>query len=157
DEFLGGSTPPPLTTLDEFRGHRLGPADLPALANLYRDHVAATQGDVYLFLSADQDLYSEVLGLLPKGSIAGLDRALAASPDWRVFYRDRDAVIYRFLGATQPAATGSVLPAQQPPQDCSGGNCGASGGGDSRQGIVQGQPGELGPPPAAGDGAVPAP
>ena len=136
----------------------MGTADLPALANLYREHRAAAPGDDYLFLSADQDLYAEVLGLLPKASIAGLDRALDASPDWQVFYRNRDAVIYRFVGGTQAAPSGAASPAQQAPQDCGGGTCGANGGNDGGQGIVPGQPGELGPAPAAADGvSAPAP
>lgn len=98
-EFASGSTPPPLTTLPAFQGHLLGAADLPALSALYQTHVSGTSGQVYLALSADEDAYAEVLGFMPKGSIASLDRALSAShsPHWRVIYRNHDAVIYRYL------------------------------------------------------------
>jgi hypothetical protein len=153
DDFLRGSTPPPLTSLDAFRGRRLGVGDLPALADLYRGSAVGTPGDVFLVLTADQDVYAHVLGLLPKGSIAGLDRALAASPDWRVFYRNRDAVIYQFVGVAPLAAPRTALPAQEPLQDCGGGNCGAGGSGDGGKGVVDGHPGELGPTPAPADRA----
>jgi len=149
DEFRAGSTPPPLTTLEEFKGRRLlGVADVPALSRLYSSHVATTPGQVYLSLGADQDVYAEVLGFMAKGSLASLDQALTRSSEWRLFYRNPDAVIYQFVGGASPA--------QHPPQKCSGGSCGADGSGDGGQGIVDGQPGELGPAPGDGQG-VPSP
>jgi len=104
DQFLVGSTPPPLTDVAELQGHRLGADDLPTLSRLYQKHFASSPGKVYLSLSADQDVYAEVLGYMPKGSIAALDRALADSPQWRVFFRNRDAVIYEFV--PDPASSG---------------------------------------------------
>jgi hypothetical protein len=99
DEFMSGSTPPALSTVEAFRHHLLGEADLPALSALYREHAGRTAGDVYLSLSTDQQVYVEVLGLMPDGALAGLDRALAASVEWEVFYTNADAVIYRLLPA----------------------------------------------------------
>jgi hypothetical protein len=99
DQFRGGSTPPPLTNLATFQSHLLGPADVESISQLYQDHIAASSGGLYLCLSADQETYAEVLGLMPEGSVASLDRALATSPRWQVTYRNRDAVIYRFLPA----------------------------------------------------------
>jgi hypothetical protein len=96
DQFKAGSTPAALSTKEAFRHHMLGPADLPALSALYRPRLADTPGDVYLSLNADQQVYVEVLGLMPKGALTGLDHALASSPEWSVFYRNGDAVIYRF-------------------------------------------------------------
>ena len=98
DEFKAGSTPPALSTVKKFRDHVLGAVDVDALSALYRAHAADTPGDVYLALSADQQVYVEVLGLMPEGALAGLDRALASSPEWSVFYRNGDAVLYRFVG-----------------------------------------------------------
>ena len=100
DEFMSGSTPPVLSTLDAFHNHVLGEADLPALSALYREHAGHTSGDMYLSLNTDQQVYVEVLGLMPAGAVAGLDRALAASVDWELFYRNADAVIYRLLPAS---------------------------------------------------------
>lgn len=97
DQFMSGSTPPALSTVEAFEHHLLGAADLPALAKLYSGHVEETPGDIYLALSADQQVYVEVLGLMPAGALDGLDRALASSPEWELFYRNADAVIYRFL------------------------------------------------------------
>ena len=45
---------------------------------------------------------SHVFKLLPDGSLDSLSRALAASPDWRVFYRNRDVVIYQLLRPPGP-------------------------------------------------------
>ncbi len=96
-EFMSGSTPPVLSTVEAFQNHQLGPADLPALSSLYREHTEATSGDIFLLLSADQQTYVEVLGLMPRDALARLDRALASTTDWELFYRNDDAVIYRFL------------------------------------------------------------
>ncbi|MGH9276850.1 MAG: hypothetical protein ACRD12_01885 [Acidimicrobiales bacterium] len=97
DQFTRGATPPPLSTLEEFLHHPLGPGDLPTLSGLYRDHDGSTPGDLYLWLSDDQQVYVEVLGLMPAGALAGLDRALASSPEWQPFFRNADSVIYRFV------------------------------------------------------------
>jgi hypothetical protein len=97
DEYEAGSTPPALSTVEEFLNHPLGPADLPALSRLYQEHAEQTPGDVYLSLSTDQQVYVEVLGLMPRGALGGLDRALASSGEWELVYRNGDAVIYRFL------------------------------------------------------------
>jgi hypothetical protein len=98
DEFTRGSTPPPLSTIEGFQNHLLGAGDLSALSNLYREHAQDTRGDMYLSLSTDQQVYVEVLGLMPSGSLANLDRALASSSEWQLFYRNGDAVIYQFVG-----------------------------------------------------------
>jgi len=156
DEFLGGSTPPALSTVDGFRDHVLGPADLAPLSRLYQDDVARTPGSVYLFLSADQDVYAYVLGLMAKHSIAHLDQALAGSPEWRVFYRNPEAVIYQFVGLPAAEDSRSSSRAQPTPQECGGRECGPDSGGQSGQGIVQSEPGERGSSPGSGD-ARPAP
>ena len=98
DEYVTGTAPQPLSTMDELRHHVLGPADLPFLNTLYREHVPWTTGGLYLSLSRDQETYVRVLGLMPEGAVAGLEAALAESPDWQVFYRNADAVIYEFIG-----------------------------------------------------------
>ncbi|HYX44739.1 MAG TPA: hypothetical protein VE760_06815, partial [Acidimicrobiales bacterium] len=99
DEFAGTGDNPPnlLTTVNRFRHRMLGPDDLPAVAEFAGEYVGATGGGRYLALGKGQQVYADVLGLLPGGSFSRLDRALAASPDWRVYYRNADAVIYRLL------------------------------------------------------------
>ncbi len=102
DQFLAGSTPQVLTTVKEFQHRMLGPEDEVRLAEMYADNARDTPGDVYLFLSTDQAVYAEVLGLLPRGAVGSLDRALAASPRWETFARNADAVIYRFVPDPKP-------------------------------------------------------
>ncbi|HEX2118299.1 MAG TPA: hypothetical protein VHF91_03880, partial [Acidimicrobiales bacterium] len=98
DEYVTGTAPQPLSTMDELRHHVLGPTDLPFLNTLYLEHLPWTTGGLYLSLSRDQETYVRVLGLMPEGAVAGLEAALAESPDWQIFYRNADAVIYEFIG-----------------------------------------------------------
>ncbi|MHB8669981.1 MAG: HEAT repeat domain-containing protein [Acidimicrobiales bacterium] len=121
NEFASGGGNPVdlLTTGTGFRHRMLGKADLPAIARFVEQHGGRIQGSHYLILSTGQAFYSEVLGLLPRGSLASLDEALKRSPDWRVFYRTRDAVIYRLArGSTGAAAhrTAQLVPAQPQPR-----------------------------------------
>jgi hypothetical protein len=97
DQFMVGSTPKPLSTIGEFQHRWLGPSDVARLSDMYEQNARETPGNVYLFLSSDQAVYTEVLGLLPKGSLDSLDRALGESPRWEVFLRNADAVIWRFV------------------------------------------------------------
>jgi hypothetical protein len=98
DLFVSGSAPPPLSSVEPLHNRLLGAADLPILDGLYREHRAATPGNLYLSMSADQETYVRVLGLMPEGAVARLERALAEAPEWRVFFRSPDAVIYEFVG-----------------------------------------------------------
>jgi len=102
DEFVAGSIPPPLTAVEAFQGHELGTRDLQTLASIYETYRPAAPAGLYLSLGRDQDTYAEVLGYFPKASLANLDRALAESPQWQIFYRNGDAVIYEFV--PQPPA-----------------------------------------------------
>jgi hypothetical protein len=98
DEYVKGTAPLPLSGVTALQNRILGPADLPIVAQLYREHLAGTTGGVYLSMSSDQETYVRVLGLMPAGALEGLDRALSRSPDWRLFYRNGDAAIYQFVG-----------------------------------------------------------
>lgn len=97
DEYLKGSTPPVLSTLKEFQHRQLGAEDIPRVSALYQAHVADTPGDLYLYLSSDQAVYTEVLGLMPKGAVTSLDRALTGSARWDPVYRNADATVFRFV------------------------------------------------------------
>lgn len=112
DQFrtAGDNLPNLLTTGKQFRHRMLGPDDLPAIAEFVDHYVSGAEGagGRYLVLSTGQEVYAQVLGLLPPGSLASLGDALAASADWRVFYRGPDAVIYESLRpqADRPDGTG---------------------------------------------------
>jgi len=81
----------------------LGPSDPPVIAQLIERSAGGGAGvGQYLVLSKGQEVYADVMGLSPPGSLARLDRALAESPDWQVFYRNTDAVIYRLASSVAP-------------------------------------------------------
>lgn len=88
----------PLLDLPEFRGRQLGSRDLPRIERIMR-----TAGDrrTYLVLTRHQNDFARLNGLLPEGSMAGLERALAASADFRPVYRHPGAMIFRLSKARQ--------------------------------------------------------
>jgi len=100
-----------------FRHRVLGATDLPAVAQFVEQRSGVGNASHYLALSTGQQVFAEVQGLLPPGSVAGLDSALAQSPDWQVFYRNADAVIYRMVadGAGRPAGDEPGAGIERPP------------------------------------------
>jgi len=87
---------PNLTNLPAFQGRMLTSADLPKIEALVRN-VAGSSGTGYLVISAGMKVYCHVYSVLPDGSLASLDQALATSSNWRVFYRNPDAAIYQLV------------------------------------------------------------
>ena len=144
DQFMSGSTPPAAEHGGGLRAPRARGRRPSRLAELYRGHVEETPGDIYLALSADQQVYVEVLGLMPPGALDGLDRALASSTEWELFYRNVDAVIYRFLPGRSRRR--EQFAASQP--------AGMDRGRGRGKRIVDRQPGQLGPAPEASVGAA---
>ena len=119
-QAMGDNPPNLLTTVDQFRHRMLGPDDLPAISAFVDNHVIGGAPGRYLILSTGQDVYARVLGLLPAGSMASLDRALSESDDWSVDFRNSDAVIFRSLtgesavdGAAESTASSAAVPAGQ--------------------------------------------
>jgi uncharacterized RDD family membrane protein YckC len=53
----------------------------------------------YLAITTGMKVYAHVFKLLPDGSLDSLDRALAASNQWTLFFRNQDAVIYELTGS----------------------------------------------------------
>jgi hypothetical protein len=81
-------------------GHRmLGPADVPAIADMVTAY-KPKGGHGYLAISRGMKVYTHVFKLAPDGTLDSLDHALAHSTRWRVFYRNRDAVIYELVPET---------------------------------------------------------
>jgi GT2 family glycosyltransferase len=85
--------PPSLTEHAVYRRHRLGPADLPRIETTLRGFGSR---HTFLTLTASQDRYARLYGLLPAGSLQRFDRALRASPDFRLVYRRGSSSIFEF-------------------------------------------------------------
>jgi GT2 family glycosyltransferase len=88
----------PLLDHPEFRGRQLGARDLPRIERLMR---TAGGRRTYLVLTRHQNDFARLNGLLPEGSMARLERALAASADFRPVYRRPGAWIFRLTQGRQ--------------------------------------------------------
>lgn len=82
-----------------FTGHRLGAGDLPRLERL----VAAQRARrTFLVLTRGQEDYARLNGLLPKGSVTSLARALSGSTGFRLVYRRPTAWIFEYARHLEP-------------------------------------------------------
>jgi hypothetical protein len=82
-----------------FEGRMFGPADLPSLQR----HLRSVGGTAsYLVISDPMIASSDYFGHYPTGSLPALDRALAASPSWKVFYADHGVRIYQLVSPAGP-------------------------------------------------------
>ena len=81
-------------------GRVLGVDELPILADKIRAYQAKGATAGYLVLSTSQANAATLFGVVPEGSFSSLEQALLDSPDWTVFYRDPDTVIFRFIGSS---------------------------------------------------------
>ncbi len=100
DRFVlpAGAFEPTLLDSARFQHRVLGAADIPAIEQVAREHEPAqSPGVTYLVISEQQEVYAKTYGLLPDGSVDNLERALDASPEWRVAYRNQDAVVYQLV------------------------------------------------------------
>ena len=98
DRFLGpkGDDDPNLLAANTLRYRRLGPADLPTVISL----IEAYARNGFLVFSSSQMEYASVFGLTPPGQLANLERAVAGSPRFRLWYRNKDVRIYQLRPAS---------------------------------------------------------
>jgi len=90
----GGSFGPALTLDPRFRGHLLGPADIPNLESLLRAmHATAA----YFMISPSMTSYVSLFGVLPTGSEQRLIAAIERSPDFQLVYDRRGALLFRLV------------------------------------------------------------
>lgn len=85
---------PNILRTEKFRHKELGPADLPDVEGVIRQY---SRNDGYLVFAATETEYSKVFRLTPKGALASLERAVVASPQFRLVYSAKDTRIYRLL------------------------------------------------------------
>jgi hypothetical protein len=82
-------------------GGRLRSRGVRTLEAMLRRRHASSQR--FVIVSPSQESYVRYYGLAPPGAVAGLTRALLASPDFTLAYRRGSAYVFRF--APRPAAT----------------------------------------------------
>ncbi len=97
------SDPSSLVTYPQFVGHRLGARDVPHLIGLIKQQRARP---AYVVLSAFQENYARLQGLLPSGSLTGFVSALERSPRFRTVFHAPTVWIFKYsplqAGAHQP-------------------------------------------------------
>ncbi|MGF7236221.1 MAG: hypothetical protein ACQSGP_14840, partial [Frankia sp.] len=98
DQFLPANTDSTLLDDNTFRGRKLGPADVPAVVRL----LASYHRNAYLIFATTETTAAEVLGITPPGAIPGLERAVATSGQFTVWYSSANAVRLKMLPIGTP-------------------------------------------------------
>jgi hypothetical protein len=96
DRFVSRKGLPNLLADETFLHRHLGPRDVAGVSSFVARE--ADGHDAYLALTDDQQMYAEVLGLLPDDALRNLGAALARDRRWRVAYANSSAAIYRYFG-----------------------------------------------------------
>ena len=87
------SDPPALVTDPQFVGHRLGVRDVSHLIGFIKAQRARS---AYVVLSALQENYARLQGLLPPGSLTGFVSAMQRSPRFRVVFHAPTVWIFKY-------------------------------------------------------------
>jgi hypothetical protein len=88
-----GDANPNLLTSPIFQSRQLGAADVPRVARKIREY--AKHG--YIAFTKDEAAYGQVMGLTPPGALAHLEAAVARSPDFRLWYGNKEVQIYELI------------------------------------------------------------
>jgi len=117
DDYIGGQGEDDPNLLSSPRTepleHRpLGPAQLPYVIHVMGQY---PPGSLLVF-SWSATEYADVFRLTPPGALGDLERAVASSPDFRIWYRSPDTRVYTFLKQSAAAFDGPPLPARPPAQ-----------------------------------------
>jgi hypothetical protein len=94
---IGESDPNLLVIAPSLRHRMFGARDVPVVAEVLRDYSGGRPA--FLVVSQNGKVYSDVFDLLPRGSLDRLQRALARSKRFRIWYRNNDTTIYRLVMA----------------------------------------------------------
>lgn len=96
NEFRGpkGEDDPNLLSANTLRYRSLGPADIPVVISAI--HRYARTG--FLVFSKSQTEYAQVFRLTPPGQLQNLERAVARSPRFRLWYASGDTRVYQLVG-----------------------------------------------------------
>jgi hypothetical protein len=85
---------------EEFRGHLLGPADIPRVERYFAELRPAF--GQFLVLSKRQDDYARLNGMAPRGSIPRLAHAIPRSAAFRLVYRRPTAWVFEYVAPRGP-------------------------------------------------------
>jgi hypothetical protein len=100
DQFrltIGEGDPSLLTVKPSLRHKMLGDRYVPGIAKAMRDYAGGQP--VYLAVSRNGKVTSQILDLLPRGSVDELERALSRSRHFRIWYRNADTTIFQLVQA----------------------------------------------------------
>jgi hypothetical protein len=103
DQFsltIGEADPSLLTVKPSLRHKMLGDRHVPIIAQAMRDYAGGEPA--FLAVSRNGKVTSQVLGLLPPGSLDKLERVLSRSKRFRIWYRNADTTIFELV-QTHPA------------------------------------------------------
>ena len=79
------------------RHKMLGDRYVPGIAKAMRDYAGGQP--VYLAVSRNGKVTSQILHLLPRGSVDELERALSRSRHFHIWYRNADTTIFQLVQA----------------------------------------------------------
>jgi hypothetical protein len=94
---IGEADPSLLTVKPSLRHKMLGDRQVPVIAQAMRDYAGGVPA--FLAVSRNAKVTSEILDMLPRGSLDELDRALSRSRRFRVWYRNADTTIFQLVQA----------------------------------------------------------
>jgi hypothetical protein len=89
----GRAEPPTLLYSNRFRNRQLGRADVPAVVASILHYAPGG----YIVFSTTQNEYAHVFQLVPDGALENLEKAVADSRHFRLFYGNKDARIYQLV------------------------------------------------------------
>lgn len=89
----GRAEPPTLLYSERFRNRQLGRGDVPAVVASILHYAPGG----YIVFSTSQTEYAHVFKLVPDGALQSLEKAVASSKHFRLFYGNRDARIYQLV------------------------------------------------------------
>jgi hypothetical protein len=78
----------------ELQGHALDDADLPKIVRFFE---SLGPNPAFLIISPSMKSYAHFFGYVPDGAIDTLQRTVAGSPNFALYYRNQDVVIYRYM------------------------------------------------------------
>ncbi len=101
-----GDANPNLLTSAIFQSRPLGARDVVRVVRKIREY--SPHG--YIAFTKDETAYGQVMGLTPTGALAHLEAAVARSPDFRLWYGNREAQIYELVVRPRAARRGRLRP-----------------------------------------------